>query len=61
MHTIRPNPSNPEEWQVIFIGYANIETTIASYPNQDIAMSYCSFLNGGMHPLGYHMEVTCHH
>lgn len=58
MHTIRYGTG--DSWQVIFVIPGVVEV-IATYPNQDEAMGFCAYLNGGLDPRGYHMEVTCHH
>jgi hypothetical protein len=57
MHTIRQNDDG--EWFVIFIG-AREDQFIAFYDSQYTAMQYCSYLNGGLPPLGYQMDVVNH-
>lgn len=60
MHTVRLQPSNPEEWQVIFVVPTGLEV-IACYSDKDTAMQYCSYLNGGLPPWGYTMNVVNHY
>jgi hypothetical protein len=60
VHTIRPNPQDVNEWQVIFVTSESV-TTVVTCPNQETAMMYASFLNGGLNPHGYNLDVTNHY
>jgi len=57
MHTVRiVKTENDEYWQVIFAAPGILEV-ISVYNNMEDAFGICSYLNGGLPPAGYTMNV----
>jgi len=44
-------------WRVIFVAAGVPSYVIETYPTKDEAWMWCSYLNGGLPPLGYTMMV----